>query len=187
MDPTRTSRSPRLRALGRAGKLGLAVVLAACCLGYGLIFALGYKPLVMLTGSMGETIPVGSLVVTESVSPSALRVGDMISFEKPIGAHGLDTHRITAIQRSGGHTTYRTKGDANATVDPWMVEFRRGTDANRVALSVPHTGRILLFLRTPLARTLILATIALTLFTTFLKALAANTIAERAERRAWPG
>ena len=128
----------------------------------------------MLTGSMGETIPAGSLVVDQTVPPNKLKVGDVISFRKPIGAHGIDTHRIVKIKRSNGRTAYVTKGDANTSADPWLIAYPAGAKANRVVFSVPHLGWLLLYLRMPFARTLILAAVVLTLFSTFLKALAAD-------------
>ena len=128
----------------------------------------------MLTGSMGNTIPVGSLVVDRSVPAQSLNVGDIVSFQKPVGVRGIDTHRIAAIRRSNGHATYRTKGDANSSIDPWTIEFARGATANRVVVSIPHVGHVLLVLQRPLARMAMLATALLLLFSTFLKALASE-------------
>jgi len=176
--PERALTAPRrrrlvsLRVVGKLIKNALALVLAAGCIGYGLLFAFHLAPLVMLTGSMGTTIPTGSLVVDQTVPPSELRVGDVISFQKPIGSHGIDTHRIIEIQRSNGHVAYRTKGDGNARPDEWSISFPPHTKANRVFFSVPYLGWVLLYLRMPLVRTLILATVLLTIFSTFLKALA---------------
>jgi signal peptidase len=71
-----------------------ATALIALLVGYAAIFAFHLEPETMLTGSMGHTIPPGSLILTRPTSPTALRVGDMITFQKPLGASGLDTHRI---------------------------------------------------------------------------------------------
>jgi signal peptidase I len=164
-----------------AVKAAAITVFAAGCLGYGLLFAFHLEPVVMLTGSMGGTIPPGSLVIDRAVPSATLNVGDMITFQKPLGESGLDTHRIIAITHSNGHTSYRTKGDANPIQDPWTIEFN-GQAAHEVVYSVPHVGRLVLLLRTPLARDLILATVLLLFFSTSLKALAAGGKAGRAVR-----
>ena len=170
---TRRSLIQTLRLVRRAVKFTLAAILGAACLGYGFLFALHLAPLVMVTGSMGATIPAGSLVVDKAVPPSELRVGDVITFQKPIGEHGLDTHRIVGIDRSGPVARYQTKGDENGEPDPWMISFPLRQKANRVVFHVPYLGWALLYLRMPLVRTLVLVVAMLTLLTTFLKALGA--------------
>ncbi len=170
-----TASRPRRRAHSvlQLVKKALLAVLLAGCLGYGALFALHLAPLVMVTGSMGHKIPAGSLVVDRAIPPSELKVGDVITFQKPIGEHGLDTHRIIGIDSTGPVTRYQTKGDANAEPDPWMISFPTGQKANRVSFHVPYLGWALLYLRMPLVRTLILAAVMLTILTTFLKALGA--------------
>jgi signal peptidase I len=176
--------------LWRIVKSALAALFAAGCLGYALLFAFHLQPVVMLTGSMGTTIPPGSLVIDREVAPTTLKVGDMITFQKPLGQPGLDTHRIIAINRSNGHTSYQTKGDANPTPDPWTIQFQ-GQAAHQVTYTIPRLGWLLLFLRTPIARDLILAAVLLTLLTTILKALAAAgtamNLAQPKQRTTRPG
>jgi signal peptidase len=158
--------------------------IALFCLAYALLYAFHLEPFVMLTGSMGKTIPVGSLVVDESIPPTELKVGDVMTFQKPIGEHGLDTHRITAIQNSNGHVVYLTKGDANPVGDPWAIEPLVNTKAHRVVFTVPYVGWALLFVRSPTARKLIMVAILLTLFSTFLKTLASYGAGVARARRA---
>jgi signal peptidase I len=161
-------------------KRAVVAIFAAGCLGYGLLFAFHLEPVVMLTGSMGSTIPPGSLIIDRRVAPATLKVGDTITFEKPLGEPGLDTHRIIAIAHSNGHTSYQTKGDANPVEDPWTIEFKNQT-AHQVIYSVPRLGWLLLLLRTPIFRDLVLVAALLVVFSTVLKALAvagaANTTA----------
>jgi signal peptidase I len=147
-------------------------LLAVGCFGYALLFALHLQPIVMLTGSMGATIPPGSLVIDREVAATSLTAGDMITFQKPLGQPGLDTHRIIAITHSNGHTSYKTKGDANPIPDPWTIQFHSPT-AHKVVYTIPHLGWPVLFLQTPVARDLILAAALAALFSTILKALAA--------------
>jgi signal peptidase I len=164
-----------LRLAFRLGWWGLGIVVAALALGWGSVFALQLEPMTMLTGSMGEAIPPGSLVLTRSLPPSKLRVGDVITFQKPRGEAGLDTHRIVRVDRSNGHTTYRTRGDANSVADPWALEFEGDQIAHRVVTSAPHLGHVLMIGRTRLWTFGILGAIALLLLSTVMKAIAAGT------------
>jgi signal peptidase len=158
--------------VGLVVKRGAVAVLIAGCVAYGLLFAFHLEPMVMLTGSMGNTIPPGSLIIDRQVAPATLKVGDTITFEKPLGEPGLDTHRIIAITHSNGHTSYQTKGDANPVEDPWTIDFK-GQTAHQVIYSVPRLGWLLLLLRTPIFRDLVLLAALLVFFSTILKALAA--------------
>jgi signal peptidase I len=164
-----------LRLGFRLGRCGCGIVAVALALGLGVAFTLHLEPMTMLTGSMGDAIPPGSLVLTRSVPPSTLRVGDVITFQKPRGEAGLDTHRIVRVDRSDGHTTYRTKGDANPTADPWALEFEGDQVAHRVVTSAPHVGHVLMIGRTRLWAFGVAGAIALLLFSTVVKAIAAGT------------
>ncbi len=140
------------------------------------------QPMTMVTGSMQKTIPVGSLVVDKSVPAKDLKVGDVITFQKPIGAKGLDSHRIIKIQRSNGHTVYRTKGDSNPIVDPWAISFKPTDQAHKMLFSIPYAGQALLFTRSPLGRLLFIGFVSLMLLMTILKAIAAAATKHSAEK-----
>jgi signal peptidase I len=177
----RGAHSPRGSRVGRAlrlafklGRYTVALVVVGLALGYAAVFAFRLEPMTMLTGSMGKTIPPGSFVLTRPVAPATLRVGDVITFQKPIGATGLDTHRIVGIERSNGHTTYRTKGDANAQPDPWVIEFERGHVAHRVVGSVPHAGRLLLWADGPFLAFPLAGLIAAIVLSTMVKLIASG-------------
>lgn len=87
---------------------------------YGLLclpMIVGYKPLVVLTGSMEPTYPVGSIVYYHSAAESSLRVGDVITFTY----NDLTiTHRIAEIHED----KYVTKGDSNNAADPVPITFK---------------------------------------------------------------
>jgi signal peptidase len=149
-----------------------AIVSAALC--YLALIVLRYEPMVMVTGSMQKTIPVGSLVVDQKVDPQQLEVGDVISFEKPLGTKGIDTHRIVAIKNDEGKRLYQTKGDSNPIADPWVISFDPGTAAHRVAFSVPYAGNALIFARSPLGRLALIAYVCLILLLSVFKGIAAT-------------
>ena len=73
-----------------------------------------------------------------------LRVGDVITYQPPAdsGVDHLVTHRIVSIEGD----VYRTKGDANADVDPWTFQLT-STSQSRVSYSVPYVGYVFLALQ----------------------------------------
>jgi signal peptidase len=145
------------------------------------LLVLGLEPMVMITGSMTKTIPVGSLVVDKTVPPSSLRVGDVISFRKPLGSAGIDSHRIIEIQRSNGHVVYRTKGDSNPVPDPWAIVYERNMQAHRVVFHAPYLGYALLFAHSSIGVVLLVAYVCFSLVATILKLMAQS--AAEAKRR----
>jgi signal peptidase len=154
-------------------RAGVTAVVGAALLYLALIL-LGYEPMVIVTGSMQKTIPVGSLVVSHKVDPQQLEVGDVISFQKPIGAKGLDTHRIVAIRNDNGKRLYQTKGDNNPIVDPWVITFEPGVAAHRMAFSVPYAGNALLFARSRGGRLSLIGFVCLILLLSIFKGIAAT-------------
>lgn len=69
--------------------------------------------------SMGTVAPVGSLVATQPLAPSAvLRVGEIVMFEPHGGRSSTYVHRIYQILPKG---EYLTKGDLNQGPDPWVI------------------------------------------------------------------
>jgi signal peptidase I len=127
--------------------LGTAGLVAALALGALMLLPplAGYQRYVITGGSMGDTIPRGSIVYDKPVPVSALRVGDVITYTPPAesGPGGRVTHRIVWIGRGAdGARAFRTRGDANASVDPWRFELR-GAHQARVAGHVPYVGYVL--------------------------------------------
>jgi signal peptidase len=174
---------PAAIRLVRGTAAGLVLVLAAA---YILLLALGLQPMAMSTGSMSKTIAVGSLIVDRTVQPSSLRVGDVISFRKPLGAAGIATHRIVEIQRSNGHAVYRTKGDSNPVADPWAIVYRRHMQAHQMIWHVPYLGYLLLFARSPLGVILLITYVCFSLAATILKLIATPSVPKAAHEQRSP-
>lgn len=143
---------PVARRLG-AGLTVLCLALAAILL---LPAALGYQRYVIVSGSMSGTYDKGTIVFDRAVPVDELRVGDVITYQPPPGTASDDllTHRIAWIGRDeGGERSYRTKGDANATADPWTFNLEQADQA-RVEFSVPYVGYLLAVLSIPVVRML---------------------------------
>lgn len=155
----RDVRSPIRAARGLAG-----LVLAVVLFGYAAVLALpavaGWHRYVIAGGSMEPSIPRGSIVYDDEVPVSQLRVGDVITFVAPGDARPV-THRIHAIGRDrSGARMFRTKGDANPTVDLRPVRFAAATQA-RVRHHLPYAGWPLLAIASPRVRLLVLGIPAL--------------------------
>jgi signal peptidase len=147
------------RFLGLAANLTLTgaalVVVSALVVSLAPRF-LGYSPVVVYGGSMADSVPVGSIAVTEEVSPEDVSVGDVIVFHPPATSPNPSTlmHRIVSVREEDGQRLFRTKGDANATQDPWEIGIEgRGS---KVVYSVPYVGYLVDFAETPLGWTLLL-------------------------------
>ena len=75
----------------------------------------------VVSGSMEPTIPTGGVVFTERVPVDDLAVGDIVMFQRPDEPDQQVVHRIIELEPSQHGPMLRTKGDANATADPWQV------------------------------------------------------------------
>ena len=117
---------------------------------------LGYSPVIVYGSSMTDTIPVGSIAVTKEVQPEDVTVGDVVVFYPPTTSPDRLPlmHRVVAIREEEGQRLFRTKGDGNATPDPWEIGIEgRGS---RVVYAVPYVGYLVNFAGTPLGWTLLL-------------------------------
>lgn len=138
----------------------LGAVATVLCLALAAILlvpaALGFQRYVIVSGSMSGTYDKGSIVFDKTVPVEDLKVGDVITYEPPQGTFSQDlvTHRIAWIGVDGqGGRTFRTKGDANPSADPWTFSLDNPSQA-RVAFSVPYVGYLLAGLSIPLVRML---------------------------------
>lgn len=78
----------------------------------------GYSAFVVLTGSMEEVIPKGSLVVTKSVDADELQIGDDITYM--VSETTTVTHRIVEIEEdylNTGKRSFITQGVMNSEAD----------------------------------------------------------------------
>ncbi|WP_321418874.1 signal peptidase I [uncultured Methanomethylovorans sp.] len=95
-------------------------------------------PLIVLSGSMHPFMRVEDIVISESLSPEELVVGDVITFHPPTAEEGVFvTHRIIYIN-SKDPLIFQTKGDANEDLDPFLVSG----DAvkGKIVFVIPYAG-----------------------------------------------
>lgn len=81
----------------------------------------GATPYVVLTGSMEPTMPPGTMVVVRPVKAQQLGINDVITYQLKSGEPTVVTHRIVEMGSLRGRPIFRTKGDANDTVDQGWV------------------------------------------------------------------
>ena len=104
-------------------------------------------PMVVLTDSMYPEIKSGDLIILNKVNAKDLKVGDIITFFNPNGnGSATITHRITEITEVNNKLSFKTKGDANNTVDRSAVfeDAVIGIYKTRI----PGVGNISMFLST---------------------------------------
>lgn len=129
----------------------VALVALAAALAFAVVPRLfGYGALVVSGGSMGDTAPVGSLVMARWTPAEEVALGDVILVreEREDGPGPPKLHRVVSLDEEGGQILVRTKGDANQTADPNLYIL-----PDRVAipaLTVPYLGYVAGFAMTPL-------------------------------------
>ena len=110
----------------------------ACIICYLLIaspMVAGYRPVVVLSGSMEPTYHVGSVIYYKQADFADINVGDAITFRA--GENSMVTHRVS--QKSELSGTFTTKGDANLTEDPAPVPYEN-VIGKVLKFSIPMAG-----------------------------------------------
>ena len=77
-----------------------------------------YGAMVIVTGSMADSINVGDAIVFEAYEGQKVEVGQVLIFNK----NNLRTvHRVVDVKQVNSETRYITKGDANEEVDDGYI------------------------------------------------------------------
>ncbi len=114
----------------------LAVLLIATVL-ISKVQILGFRSMVILTGSMEPIIAPGALLYSRK--EPYYQKGDIIAFERE---NMTITHRIIGTKDS----LFITKGDANNAADIKLVKPQEVV--GKMVLQIPYLGRIFLFVKT---------------------------------------
>ena len=107
----------------------------------------GYKPFIVLSGSMENEINVGDLVFVKEVETDELNTGDIIAFRDEDNI--VTTHRITKIVKNEkNEVCFETKGDNNNTEDSELACYSKveGKYSGKIA----KIGSIIIFVQKPL-------------------------------------
>lgn len=124
----------------------------------------GWKPFIVLSGSMETEIYAGDIAVVKEVEPESLKVNDIIAYKED---DVVITHRIVEIIEEDGQIKYLTKGDNNTDNDSGYVLPKNVEGLYQFKVS--RLGNFAMFLQTPIGLVVclsvpILMLIALQLF-----------------------
>lgn len=107
-----------------------------------ILFLAGFRPYVVLSGSMEPEIHVGSMaVVNENTTYDEIKTGDIVAFRSRNGA--LVTHRVVSITADG----FETQGDANDITDGPLVT--QDNYRGKTIFAVPCVGYLMFYLKKP--------------------------------------
>ena len=105
----------------------------------------GWKPFIVLSGSMESEIFPGDIVVVKEINTADLKKDDVIAFKS---GEIVITHRIVDIITEDGVTKYVTKGDNNNTIDIGYVLEKNVEGIYKFKIS--KLGDFALFVQTPI-------------------------------------
>lgn len=108
---------------------------AALCLA-----VVGYRPLIVRSGSMEPALGVGDVVLVEDVKADQLAVGDVTTIRDPSEVSDSLTHRVRAVTTVDGVLTLITRGDANTTSETFTLA--PSAVVGRVVTRVPIVGTL---------------------------------------------
>lgn len=164
--PTRQARRGLVGFWRLVGSTLLVGSVAAALAATPLILA-GYRPLVVLSGSMAPAIETGDVVVTRLVGPEHVRVGDVVTFSDATRGGRLVTHRVVEKARSDDGYRFVTKGDANTGSEGWSI----GTEGRlgRMSFRIPRIGYVVGMLSGPSARTVLVALVLVALVIPYIR------------------
>ena len=126
------------------------VLLTVALIGIVVFLLIGGKALIVRSGSMEPAVEVGDVIVTRTVHPTQVDVGDVITFSDPTRAGELVTHRTQRVEQQGSRIAFVTKGDANGGVERWTID-RSGT-VGLLIFRLPSVGYALSWAGEPVTR-----------------------------------
>ena len=106
-------------------------------------FVAGYRPVVVLSGSMAPAYPVGSIIYYKPAGFDEIDVGDAITFRLGEGS-SLATHRVT--NKDTAAQNFVTKGDNNVTEDTNPVPYGRVV-GKAARIAIPYAGFVTSYLK----------------------------------------
>lgn len=131
----------------------------------------GYRYYDILTGSMEPSFSVGDLIFVKVTDPQDIQVGDPVTFNPGSTDDSYLTHRVTQKienYQGSGAICFKTKGDANDTEDPFVIDGSRMIGV--VKLRIPFVGYVVQFVQSHYILIIVLI-VLFSVFFTLLKKL----------------
>ncbi|MBO5561533.1 MAG: signal peptidase I [Firmicutes bacterium] len=146
----------------------------------------GYRYYDVLTGSMEPAYSVGDLIFVKITDAKDINVGDPITFNPGGTDDSYLTHRVVEKLENyegTGVTCFKTKGDANDSDDPFIID--EGRVIGVVKTRIPKLGYVILFVQTYYAGVIIFIVLFVIFFNLIKKyaALSAELNALEAEEK----
>lgn len=116
----------------------------------------GYKPFVVLSGSMEAEIFKGDLAVTREVDIDTLQENDIVAFRD--ADNHVVTHRIVKIVEDSNGKKLITKGDNNSNNDSDMVNVK--DVEGKYLFKLSGFGNVVLAMQEPVTLVIVLVLIA---------------------------
>ena len=133
--------------------LAAALALVVLLVVPAILSLFGFRAYVVYGGSMGASLPNGSIGITRQIDAESIDIGDVVALKK--SSHSLPVlHRVIAIDTSSGTAKFVTQGDANKEPDAEPVALQGPGD--KVVFSIPWLGYLVHFARSGAGRALLL-------------------------------
>ena len=103
----------------------IPIVFFTLLLGVGYEFSFNNPSLgfyTVMSGSMEPKIKTGSLIVTSK--KESYEIGDIVTFSSPKSSE-IVSHEVSDVLTKDGRNVYLTKGNSNATTDPYVLDEDR--------------------------------------------------------------
>lgn len=127
-----------LRRGASLGALASAAALVLALLALLAGMALGYRLLVVRSGSMEPALMPGDVIVTRVAGPETVNPGDVVTFRDASRGDRLITHRVVQSVSRDGYVEFETRGDANTGSEHWWVH--RGGTVGTLSLRLTGTA-----------------------------------------------
>ena len=128
----------------RYAGLCLMVVLLSIALFTLLAPRFGWRIDTVLSGSMEPKLSVGSLAITRPVAAQEILPGDIITFRSPVSGK-ITSHRVATLVQTAPYS-FRTEGDANEDMDPFIVPVTNVI--GKVTFHISYLGYVIQFVKT---------------------------------------
>ncbi|MBU7005677.1 signal peptidase I [Phosphitispora fastidiosa] len=106
-----------------------------------------YRLMVVLSGSMSPVFEAGDVIaVSGQKKQTEYQKGDVITFKDPEDTKRIVTHRVAEVVKDDTGVSYRTKGDANGSIDSKPVPA--DNVIGQQTIRIPYFGRVVEFAKT---------------------------------------
>lgn len=115
----------------------------------------GYKPFVVLSGSMEPKINKGDLIFVKKIDAKNIKEKDIIAFRNTDNT--VTTHRVTSISKTANNICFETKGDNNNVKDQELV--CKKSIEGIYSSKIPKVGDLIIFVQEPIGFAVMMLTI----------------------------